>query len=653
MQPLRTLAITWVALLALPADGTTQSPARPPVHAGTPSGQRLRAPGEQDNFSIVIYGDRTGGRESGLQVLAEAVRMTNRLAPDFVMTVGDLVQGYNERGEWLAEMRQFKRHMKPLAMPWYPVAGNHDVYGPRRGGGDRVAEYREHFGPLYYSFDYKFAHVICLYSDEQLSYRRPEQQDMSDTQLAWLADDLAKTKAKIVFVFLHHPRWTRAYRGCNWPKVHALLARDGRVAAVFAGHIHRYRDDGVQDGIHYYTLATTGGNTSGLDAISFHHINHVRVWRDRIEMAVLPVGSVHGADTVLGSETDEIQRIAGSGWVDVDGDVVVSARARRTSRVSITLHNPSGRACPVTARFDVPGTWRVTPPRWEATLAPGEKRTFAAKVEAAELPDLTGRPRVEATLVYALASGRTQRIRRSAQLKIGLEDVSASLADPADGKNRVLQLDGRSAVRVDLPALDDAVTLECWVRGHAPRGRVGLVARTQNCNFSLFWTPKPHASVFVERRDGDDPKPGYLTLRAKADWSWSKWTHLALSYDGRVARYFVDGVLQSSAAGRDPRFNDDYPLLIGADPGRGGRAGSFFRGAIDEVRVSTVARYTADFTPERRFRPDAKTLALYHFDGPIDAIAIDASGRGHHGWAVGNPTRAREALPEADRALNR
>ncbi len=640
-----TLVMTWTA-------SVVAQNAPPPVHAGTPSGQSLRAPREQDNFSIVIYGDRTGGRESGLQVLAEAVRMTNRLAPDFVMTVGDLVQGYNKRGKWLAEMRQFKHFMKPLAMPWYPVAGNHDVYGPRSGG-DRVADYRAHFGPLYYSFDYKFAHMICLYSDEQLGYRRPEQQDMSAEQLAWLEADLAKTKAAIVFVFLHHPRWTRGYRGCNWPKVHELLARDGRVNAVFAGHIHRYRDDGVKDGIHYYTLATTGGNTSGLDAISFHHINHVRVWRDRIEMAVLPVGSVHGADTVLGSETDEIQRVAGTGWVDTDGDVVVSARARRTSRIAVTLHNPSSRECPVAARFDVPATWRVTPPRWEATLGAGEKRTFTAKVEAAELADLAGRPRVEATMTYALASGRTQRIRRSAQLRIGLEDLSTSLADPADGKNRVLRLNGDSAFRVDLPALEKAVTLECWVRGRAPRGRVGLVARTQNCNFALFWTPKPHASVFVERPERADPKPGYLALHAKADWAWSKWTHLALSYDGETARYFVDGKLQSTARGRSPRFNDDYPLLIGADPDRGGRAVSFFRGAIDEVRVSTVARYTRDFTPERRFRTDAKTLALYHFDGPLRAIAIDASGRGHHGWAIGNPTRAREALPTADRALNR
>ena len=61
----------------------------------------------------------------------------------------------------------------------------------------------------------------------------------------------------------------------------------------------------------------------------------------------------------------------------------------------------------------------------------------------------------------------------------------------------------------------------------------------------------------------------------------------------------------------------------------------FFTGTIDEVRISTSARYTEDFTPVDRFEADADTLALYHFDEGEGDVLTDSSGNGHHGKIVG------------------
>ena len=80
----------------------------PPVRNGTESGRTLRAPGQDDSFSFAIFGDRTGGPVSGLKVLRDAVTMTNHLDPSFVMTVGDMVQGYTTAPRWLRQMRQYK-----------------------------------------------------------------------------------------------------------------------------------------------------------------------------------------------------------------------------------------------------------------------------------------------------------------------------------------------------------------------------------------------------------------------------------------------------------------------------------------------------------------------------------------------------------------
>ncbi|MCA9122000.1 MAG: hypothetical protein H6822_11995 [Planctomycetaceae bacterium] len=69
---------------------------------------------------------------------------------------------------------------------------------------------------------------------------------------------------------------------------------------------------------------------------------------------------------------------------------------------------------------------------------------------------------------------------------------------------------------------------------------------------------------------------------------------------------------------------------LGADPPEKGVAWHFC-GQIDEVRVSTGARYHEDFKPEKRFDPDDETLALYHFDEGEGGQLTDSSGHGHHG----------------------
>ena len=64
----------------------------------------------------------------------------------------------------------------------------------------------------------------------------------------------------------------------------------------------------------------------------------------------------------------------------------------------------------------------------------------------------------------------------------------------------------------------------------------------------------------------------------------------------------------------------------------------FFRGSfagyIDEVRISTVARYDVSkdgFTPHNKLKKDRETIALWHFDEPGGTRKFsDASGRAHH-----------------------
>jgi len=59
-----------------------------------------------------------------------------------------------------------------------------------------------------------------------------------------------------------------------------------------------------------------------------------------------------------------------------------------------------------------------------------------------------------------------------------------------------------------------------------------------------------------------------------------------------------------------------------------------FAGYIDEVRISTVARYNIakrGFTPRKRFENDAQTVALWHFDEAMGTRKFsDTSGNAYH-----------------------
>src|SRR5690606_7650172 len=118
-----------------------------------------------------------------------------------------------------------------------------------------------------------------------------------------------------VFIFLHHPRWKGGGYGDDWARVHERLVEAGNVSAVFAGHIHRMTYDGVQDGIEYITLATTGGHQPGLvpGAGYLHHFDIVTVRGDEIGLAAIPVGGVmdvRALTTELIDETVQLQRSA-------------------------------------------------------------------------------------------------------------------------------------------------------------------------------------------------------------------------------------------------------------------------------------------------------------------------------------------------------
>lgn len=73
---------------------------------------------DADNFQFAIVTDRTGGHRPG--VFMDGVRKLNLMQPEFVMSVGDLIEGYTTDIEVLArQWNQFNGFVDQLEMPFF------------------------------------------------------------------------------------------------------------------------------------------------------------------------------------------------------------------------------------------------------------------------------------------------------------------------------------------------------------------------------------------------------------------------------------------------------------------------------------------------------------------------------------------------------
>src|SRR3954447_24555687 len=77
----------------------------------------LRLNNDPADFQFALVSDRTGGHRP--QVFARAVEQLNLLQPEFVLSVGDLIEGYSEdRAKVEGEWREFQGYVNKLQMPF-------------------------------------------------------------------------------------------------------------------------------------------------------------------------------------------------------------------------------------------------------------------------------------------------------------------------------------------------------------------------------------------------------------------------------------------------------------------------------------------------------------------------------------------------------
>ena len=600
------------------------------------SGAAIYLPAEEESFVFAVFGDRTGGPNEGVEILAQAVADTNLIEPDLVMTVGDMIQGYNQTPGWLEQMNQYKGIMNELLSPWFPVAGNHDVYwrGPGQPKFQHEDNYEIHFGPLWYAFEHKNNLFVVLYSDEgnretgEKGLGDPAMQMMSTEQLNWLRDTLAMGKdMDHIFVFLHHPRWTGGRYGDDWEKAHKLLVEAGNVSAVFAGHIHRMRYD-PRDGIEYFTLATTGGGQSGHTASAgyLHHFDLVTVRKDQIAIATVPVGDILDPRAVTGQVSADTNALAVMEPAYISR-LTLPDQGNLSDMLVINITNPATTAIDVEiAPVSGDDRWVFQPDHIHLRIEAGNTGSFMFDVDrVASNVDAQYRP-VEIELgMDLLAGGR----RFPMPVKQFTVPGTLELAKPATTSDETL-LEFRmndSGVLVDTSdwATTNTLTVEAWVK---PLGFSGTQYIASADNLSLrFNNGRPSFSVGLE--DG----PGAVAM-SETPLDSNTWYHIAGTYDGEQASLYINGKLVASGESIGSPQAHGTAMMLGADASTTGPRDSMY-GLLDEVRVTGSVTYQEEFSPSRRLGTEEATQLLLHVDRARGPWLYDASSGASHARIMG------------------
>ena len=267
-------------------------PAADPNAFQTEAGEKnpwtsLKLNNDPDQFHFAVVSDRTGGHRA--KVFSRAVQQVNLLQPTFVMSVGDLIEGYSlkedvVKGQW----DEFDGYVKKFEAPFFYVPGNHDLTNK-----SMVATWAERYGKRYYHFIYKNTLFMSLCSENP-----PDGMGTIDKeQQEWVAKTVEANKdVRWTFVFLHKPIWNAKDLEKNgWAAVERALA--GRKYNVFCGHVHRYQVF-HRNGTEYYQLATTGGGSRlrGTDYGEFDHVAWITMKKDAPLIANVMLDGILPAD---------------------------------------------------------------------------------------------------------------------------------------------------------------------------------------------------------------------------------------------------------------------------------------------------------------------------------------------------------------------
>lgn len=269
--------------------------------------QELKA-NDPDDLTFILHSDLTGGERPGIFELA--ARQMGLLRPEFVISVGDLIEGGGDREALIAEWESFDARASLIGAPYIYVGGNHDLTSL-----EEREVWTERYGPPYYHFRFKNVLFLVLDTEDMSPERREalavlsaEAADVfrsdgpeafaetpyalstefltgtiSKAQGDYFVDVIAANRdARHTFVITHKPAWEA--EKTEFHRIEDALS--DMPYTVFNGHEHfyEYRERFGRD---YIQLATTSGAQFHNKGFAEDHVMLISVRGNEVELVNL------------------------------------------------------------------------------------------------------------------------------------------------------------------------------------------------------------------------------------------------------------------------------------------------------------------------------------------------------------------------------
>jgi hypothetical protein len=326
-------------------------------------------------FEFVVVADtRSLAVDKQSETFHTLIPEMNTLRPSFVVDVGDIILG--GAAEYVpAQWDEFERVSAPLQVPLIPVTGNHDI-------SDAATEkiWLDRVGPLTFTWTYGNSLFVALNSEEIGALDR-----IPDTQVEWLKSELAKSKSKHIFMFVHKPYFANDWDK-NWGNV-AEAIKGYPVRVVFGGDNHLYRYVGKKEGVDYVISAGGGAELRVPEEEGgFHHYCIVRVRGDDVSWVVVKPGSILPADVVTQDRITEVREARTQSVVMDEFEVYPGEEFSKD--VVVTIKNPHAANFDSELQWKLPSGWNVEPTSMKYTAPAKGEAAMRFAISAATPTDV-------------------------------------------------------------------------------------------------------------------------------------------------------------------------------------------------------------------------------------------------------------------------
>lgn len=425
----------------------------------------------QGTFRFAIMSDRTGGMLPG--VFEKGADKVNLMQPEFVLSVGDLVDGYTtDPAVWNAQWDEFEAIVNRLDMRFYYVPGNHDISNPLLD-----AVWRERHGSPWYTFRHQDVLFVALHTEDRPGGGIGAQQ-LADIRAALEAN----RDVRWTLLFMHRPLWNY---GDQAGYEHIEAALGDRPYTLFSGHHHHYLYS-KHKGRDHYVLATTGGGSHlrGVEFGEFEHITWVTMTDAGPQVAHLALDGIHDKHIVTDENNRKIQALRMGRWMAIDPIHNRTSTLTEASTI-VRFTNSEPEPMRITGTLPPRDGIRFEPSFVDLTVAPSASAQIAVSLVAdapVSIQDLNNaRSAITLSAAY-LDRGRELSLPTTVPLRM---DWTRRIGDtlhvthpvfmqedwdwrgPDDGRFQVSTRSDRQFLHVDIRAWDDRILLPSRDRFHA------------------------------------------------------------------------------------------------------------------------------------------------------------------------------------------